>query len=111
MQLFGACAPWLGHEQKSFPVEAPEGGLAARGSSRRFWGCGTVWSFVFPDIGHMGNRNAFFCVIQAVVESLNICLVGHTQKNLHFDTAIPSSAANDCCVQNFRLTKSRMMKN
>lgn len=68
------------------------------------WGCGTVWSCVLPDIGHTGNRNAFFCVIQAVVESLNICLVGHAQKNLHFDTAIPF-AANDCCVQNFRLTK------
>lgn len=45
MQLFGACAPWLGHEQKSFPVEAPEGGLAARGSSWRFGAvelCGLV---------------------------------------------------------------------
>lgn len=108
--VWGLCTlawPWA----EEFPCGGTRGWAGCQGKLTEVWGCGTVWSCVFPDIGHMGNRNAFFCVIQAVVESLNICLVGHTQKNLHFDTAIPSSAANDCCVQNFRLTKSRMMKN
>lgn len=108
--VWGLCAltwPWA----EEFPCGGGRGWAGCQGSSRGFGGCGTVWSCVLPDTGGTGNRNAFSSVIQAIAEPLNICLVGHTPKNLYFDTAIPSFAVNVCFVQNFRLSKSPMMKN
>jgi len=63
--------------------------------------------------GHQGygKQKCLCSVIQAVAEPLDICLEGHTQENLYLHTTIPSFAANDWFVQNFRLAKSLMMEN